>query len=164
MSPVIGLILKRIMRISSYIFSSGGLTPKAFFRLLRISTTSLLFFLLIGYNVIMLKQKIYQDQIQALKKHDQEKLSILRYILAQIKNQEIEKKSSQSKGGLDLTDDETISVLRKNVKELNESIESFKKGGRQDLVLEYQKQLQVVSSYLPKELSDEELEQEIEKF
>ena len=112
----------------------------------------------------MLKQKIYQDQIQALKKHDQEKLSILRYILAQIKNQEIEKKSSQSKGGLDLTDDETISVLRKNVKELNESIESFKKGGRQDLVLEYQKQLQVVSSYLPKELSDEELEQEIEKI
>ena len=112
----------------------------------------------------MLKQQIFTDQIQALKKHDQEKLSILRYILAQIKNQEIDKKTPESKGISELTDDETTLVLRKIAKELNESIAAFKKGGRQDLISEYQKQLQVVSAYLPKELSDAELRQEIEKI
>ena len=112
----------------------------------------------------MLKQQIFTDQIQALKKHNQEKLSILRYILAQIKNQEIDKKTPESKGISELTDDETTLVLRKIAKELNESIAAFKKGDRQDLISEYQKQLQVVSSYLPKDLSDAELKQEIEKI
>jgi len=112
----------------------------------------------------MLKQQIFTDQIQALKKHDQEKLSILRYILAQIKNQEIDKNTPESKGISELTDDETALVLRKIAKELNESIAAFKKGDRQDLISEYQKQLQVVSSYLPKDLSDAELKQEIEKI
>ena len=112
----------------------------------------------------MLKQQIFTDQIQALKKHDQEKLSILRYILAQIKNHEIDKKTPESKGISELTDDETTLVLRKIAKELNESIAAFKKGDRQDLISEYQKQLQVVSAYLPKELSDAELRQEIEKI
>ena len=112
----------------------------------------------------MLKQKLLDDQIQALKNRDKEKLSILRYILAQIKNKEIEKKPSESGGKSDLTDEETTSVLRKIAKELNESIEAFKKGEREDLVFEYQKQLQVVSSYLPKELSDAELKKEIEKI
>ena len=112
----------------------------------------------------MLKQQIFTDQIQALKKHDQEKLSILRYILAQIKNQEIDKNTPESKGISELTDDETALVLRKIAKELNESIAAFKKGDRQDLISEYQIQLQVVSSYLPTDLSDAELKQEIEKI
>lgn len=105
----------------------------------------------------MIKEKMIRDQITALKNHDQEKLSILRYILAQIKNKEIDKKS-------DLTDEEVISALRKITKELSESIEAFKKGKREGLVLDYQKQLEVVSSFLPKELSDEELKKEIEKI
>ena len=105
----------------------------------------------------MLKQKLVDDQIQALRNHDQENLSILRYILAQIKNKEIEKRS-------DLTDDETTMVLRKISKELHESIEAAKLGKREGLVTEYQQQLQLVSSYLPKELSDEQLKKEIEKI
>lgn len=104
----------------------------------------------------MLRQKIVADQIQALKNHDQEKLSTLRYILAQIKNKEIDEKS-------DLNDQEVISILRKISKELNESIEAFKKGGRDDLISGSQKQLQLVLTYLPKEMSDEELKKEIEK-
>jgi len=105
----------------------------------------------------MLKQKLVDDQIQALKNHDQPRLSILRYILAQIKNKEIEKRS-------DLKDEETTMVLRKIAKELNESIEAAKSGKREDLVLENQKQLSLVSTYLPKEISDEELKKEIEKI
>ena len=112
------------------------------------------------YNEIMLRQKIVTDQIQALKNHDQEKLTILRYILAQIKNKEIDKNSP---AGEELKDEEIVSILRKIAKELNESIEAFRKGNREDLISNSQKQLVIVSTYLPKEISDEELKKEIEK-
>lgn len=105
----------------------------------------------------MLKDKIYRDQIDALKNHQSEKLTTLRYILAQIKNKEIDNKAN-------LTDQEVTGVLRKIVNELNESIEAFKKGKREVLVSQHQKQLEVVSSYLPKEISDENLKKEIEKI
>ncbi len=103
----------------------------------------------------MLKDKIQNDQIAALKSGDREKSDTLRYILAQIKNKEIDKRS-------DLTDEEVVNVLRKVAKDLNESIEAFKKGKRNDLVDEYQKQHELVASYLPKEMTDEELKKEIE--
>lgn len=112
------------------------------------------------YNEIMLRKKIVDDQIAALKKHDQEKLSFLSYILAQIKYKEIEKSPS---GGGELNDEETITVLRRIAKELHESIEAFRKGKRADLVSVYQKQLDIVSTYLPKEMSDADLKKEIEK-
>ncbi|MBI2641723.1 GatB/YqeY domain-containing protein [Candidatus Roizmanbacteria bacterium] len=104
----------------------------------------------------MLRQKIQSDQIAALKEKNSEKLSLLRYILSQIKYKEIDKKAQ-------LTDEEVVSVLGKIAKELNESIEAAKKGKRDDLVDQNQKQLEIVSPYLPKELSDEELKKEIDK-
>ena len=112
----------------------------------------------------MIKQTIVDDQITALKNHDREKLSLLQYILAQIKNKAIDKIPSDPKGKADLTDEEVVAVLRKIAKELNESIEAFKKGGRLDLVKENQKQLEMLSVYLPKEISDDELKKEIEKI
>ncbi len=105
----------------------------------------------------MLIQILTQDQIQALKNHDQEKVTTLRYILAQIKNKEIDKKAQ-------LTDDEILNVLRKIVKELKESIEAFQKGRREDLIEEYQKQLDFVTAYLPKEILEVELKKEIERL
>ena len=63
----------------------------------------------------MLLGKIQTDQLSALKARDQEKLNILRYILAQINYKKIDKKS-------DLTDDEIVQVLRKVQKELDEKI------------------------------------------
>lgn len=105
----------------------------------------------------MLKQKLQQDQIAALKNQEKEKLNVLRYILSLIKNKEIDKKQ-------DLTDDEIILILKKFAKELNESIEAFKKGGREELASEYQRQLLIVEKYLPQPLSQEELKKEIEKI
>ena len=113
----------------------------------------------------MLKQKIVDEQIQALKNRKQEKLSTLRYILAQIKNKEIEKRSFDStQDKSDLIDDEVILVLRKIAKELNESIDAAELGNRQDLVLQYQKQLEILNAYLPKEMSNEDLKKEIDKI
>jgi len=102
----------------------------------------------------MLKQKLQDDQLQALKSGQKEKLSVVRYILAQIKNKEIEKQS-------ELSDEDVVGVLKKIAKELRESVEAFEKGGRKDLVDEYKKQLDIVLPYLPQELSDEELEKAI---
>ena len=104
----------------------------------------------------MLRQKLQDDQIVALKSGDKTKLNVLRFILAQIKNKEIDKKS-------DLNDEEALVVLRKVIKELKESVEAFEKGGRKDLLDDNKKQLEIASAYLPAEISDEELKQEIEK-
>lgn len=105
----------------------------------------------------MIKQKLQDDQVAALKSGEKDKLLVLRYILAQIQNKEIEKRT-------DLTDDEVISVLKKIAKELKESVGSFEKGGRTDLVSEYKKQLDILTPYLPQELSDEELTKAINEL
>ena len=94
------------------------------------------------------------EQITALKSKDTVKLQTIRGIIAQIKNKEIEKKAP-------LSEDEVLSVIKKAKKELLESIESFTKGGRADLIDESQKQLAIVNAYLPPELTDEELQKAI---
>src|SRR3989338_10115404 len=111
------------------------------------------------YNMIvsMLLGKIQTDQLSALKARDQEKLNILRYILAQINYKKIDKKS-------DLTDYEIVQVLRKVQKELDETIESAKQAKRENLRNDAEKQKAVVTQYLPKEISDEEVKKEIEKI
>jgi hypothetical protein len=105
----------------------------------------------------MLRQKLQDDQLAALKSGDKTKLEILRFILAQVKNKEIDKKS-------DLNDEETVLVLKKITKELKESIDAFEKGGRKDLGDSSKKQLEIISLYLPTEISDEELKSEVEKI
>ena len=107
------------------------------------------------YNYHMLRQKLQDDQIAALKAGDKTKLGVLRFILAQIKNKEIDKRS-------ELNDEETMTVLRKVIKELKESVEAFEKGGRKELAEDSKKQLDFASFYLPAEISDEELKKEIE--
>lgn len=105
----------------------------------------------------MLTQKLQDDQVQALKSGDKDRLSVLRYILAQIQNKKIEKQA-------ELSDDDVIAVLKKAAKELKESVEAFEKGGRKDLVSEYKKQLDILTPYLPKEMSDEELTKAIDEL
>jgi len=105
----------------------------------------------------MLKQQIREDQVQALKNKDRQKLTTLRFILSQIQNKEIAKQK-------ELDENETVDVIKKFAKELNESIDAFQKGNRADLLAESQKQLAIVNAYLPPEISDEELKSEIEKI
>jgi len=105
----------------------------------------------------MLRQKLQDDQIAALKAGDKTRLNVLRFILAQIKNKEIDKKS-------DLNDEEVLIVLRKVIKELKESVEAFEKGERKELAEDSKKQLEIASVYLPAEISDSELKGEVEKI
>ena len=105
----------------------------------------------------MIQQKIQKDLIIAMKSGKTETVNILRYILAQIKNKEIEKKG-------ELTDEELVQVLRKIAKELKESIEAFEKGGRVDLVTDSKKQLDLLNPYLPQEMLDEDLKKAIQSI
>ena len=108
----------------------------------------------------MLRQKLQNDSLVALKSGDKTKLGILRFILAQIKNKEIDKNPP---AGGELTDEETLVVLRKVIKELKESVEAFEKGGRIELADDSKKQLEIASVYLPAEISDEQLKNEVGK-
>ncbi len=98
----------------------------------------------------MILQQLQAEQITALKSKETLKLQTIRGIIAQIKNREIDKHAP-------LLEEECIEVIKKIKKEYSESIDSFVKGGRTDLLEEAQKQLAFVSAYLPPEISDEEL-------
>lgn len=116
-------------------------------------------FFLIEYNYGMLRQKLQQEQLEALKNGNAVKLTTVRYIMSQIKNKEIDKNPPT---GAELNDEEVVTILRKIAKELKESIDAFTKGKRDDLVQKSRVQLDIVSSYLPQEIPDEELKKEID--
>lgn len=105
----------------------------------------------------MLKEKMQQDQITALKSGEKEKLNALRYIVSQMKYKEIEKQSP-------LTDEDVVAIIRKQVKELSEASEIAKKQNRPDLIEENSKQIAIYKEYLPAEISDKELEAEVQKL
>lgn len=105
----------------------------------------------------MLHQKLQEEQIKALKSGEKQKLDTLRYVIAQIKNKEIEKKE-------ELNDEEVISTLQKIKKELQESIDAAEKGGRTELIADNKAQLEIISAYLPEELSNEAIEKEIDRL
>ena len=102
----------------------------------------------------MLRQKLQDDQLSALKAGNKDVLEIIRFVLAKVKNQEIEKKE-------ELSDEETLVILKKVLRELNESKDAAVKADRKDLIDQNEKQIAVLSPYLPQELSDEELGKEI---
>jgi len=105
-----------------------------------------------------LRNQIQQDINKALKKKEKQKLSILRFLNAQIQNKEIEK------GRKKLADEEIIKLMRKQVKELKESLSFFEKGKREDLIKKTKTEIEILKTYLPQQLSDEQLEKEVEKI
>ena len=104
----------------------------------------------------MLTTKIQEDQLAALKAKDSVTLDSLRLLSAELKNKQIDV-------GHELTDEEAMGVIRKQVKQLTDAKEMFEKGGRADLVAENEAQITVLSAYLPTEISDEELRTEVER-
>ncbi len=105
----------------------------------------------------MIKNKLQEDQKKAMKASEKEKVMVLRYVLSRIKNLEIEKQR-------ELSDEEIVRLLRKIVKEIKEVIEVARKAKRSNIVKENEFQYKVISSYLPPEISDAKLREEIEKM
>lgn len=98
--------------------------------------------------------KIEVDLTEALKEKDEVKISILRFLLAQIHNAQIAKGKSSP-----LTDSEVKAEIGKEVRRHKESIEAFEKAQRVDLVEREKKELEILETYLPPSLTDDKVSQ-----
>jgi uncharacterized protein len=102
----------------------------------------------------MIRERIKEETKQAMLTHDSEKLSTLRLISAALKDKDIAARPAGKTDGI--SDEEILSLLQSMIKQRNESIEMYKKGARQDLVDKEQAEINVIQSFLPQQLSDEE--------
>jgi uncharacterized protein len=101
----------------------------------------------------MLTDKITADMKDAMRTKDAARLSTLRLLKSAVEYYKIEKKQEQ------LTDADVTVVIKKQIKQRQDSIEGFEKGGRADLVEKEKAELAVLKSYLPEELSPAQLEE-----
>jgi len=97
-----------------------------------------------------LKQKLADDLKQAMREGDKVKRSAIRLAMAAIKNTEIARQAV-------LEDGDILSVITKEVRQRKESIEAFKKGGRQELVAIEEAEMAVLEQYLPQQMSRDEI-------
>ena len=100
-----------------------------------------------------LKKQIDDKLNQALKAKDKNTYPTLRLIVSAIKDVEI---AGRSKGQKDINESDIIALLKKMIKQRNESCEVYKKAGRNELLENETKEIEVISNFLPKQLSEEE--------
>ncbi|MGM0578605.1 MAG: GatB/YqeY domain-containing protein [Myxococcota bacterium] len=97
-----------------------------------------------------LRDTLQEDMKAAMKARDRDRLGTIRMLLSEVKNAAIDK-------GRDLSEDEEISLLATQAKRRRESIESYEKGGRDDLAAKEQAELDVIEEYLPRPLTADEV-------
>ncbi len=105
----------------------------------------------------MLEEKILNDYKEAMKKRDTLKSSVLSCLRADIMNTALAKKKNN------LDDNEVLSVIKKQVKQHQDSVEQFAKGNRPELAEKEKKEMDILKSYLPPEMPAEEINKIIEE-
>ena len=100
-----------------------------------------------------LKNQIEEKLNQSLKNKDKNTYPGLRLIVSAIKDAEIANRTKEKK---ELSDSDIMGILKKMIKQRNESCEVYKKAGRQELLKTEQKEIEIISTFLPKQLSEEE--------
>jgi uncharacterized protein YqeY len=100
-----------------------------------------------------LRIQIEEKLNQALKAKDKNIYPTLRLVVSAIKDAEI---AGRSKGQKEMTDGDITAILKKMIKQRNESCEVYKKAGRNELLENETKEIEVISVFLPKQLSEEE--------
>ena len=100
-----------------------------------------------------IQEEIDADLKDAMRSRDAERLSVLRMVKSALTNAAIEKHGAA--GGL--ADSEALGVIRKQVKQRLDSIESFEKGGRPELASKERKEIDFLTEYLPKPLGEDEI-------
>jgi len=101
----------------------------------------------------MFKKKLQEELRQSMLAKDVLKTSVLRLLLSAINYYEIQKGGA----GYEATDKDVLSVIQKEAKQRKESIEQFKNAGRQELVDKETKELEILKTYLPEQMSKEEI-------
>lgn len=99
-----------------------------------------------------LSERLTDDMKQAMKSQDKFKLTTIRMMRASVKNMEIELKRP-------LEDNEVLDILSREIKIRKDSLQEFKKAGRDDLVTGLAAEIEIISQYLPEQLTEEEIQE-----
>ena len=104
----------------------------------------------------MMREKILNDLKEAMKNKDKERLTVIRMIKGAMQMEELKLKR-------ECNDDEIIGIIAKQIKTRKESVAEFTKAAREDLVEQTQKEIDLLTTYMPEQLSEEEVLKEIDK-
>ena len=107
----------------------------------------------------MLRENINNAVKDAMRAKDERKLSTLRMVNSTIKNADI---AARGEGKPPLSDADLLGVFQKMIKQRQESVEMYKKGERADLVKQEEEEIAIISAYLPKQMSEQEMTAAIE--
>jgi uncharacterized protein YqeY len=102
---------------------------------------------------VTLAQRVDEDLKQAMREKNATKLGVLRMLKSALKYSAIEKSGAEG----ELNDSEAAQVIRKQVRQRQDSIESFEKGGRAELAAKEKNELSILQSYLPQPMTAEEI-------
>ena len=105
-------------------------------------------------------EQIKSDLITAMKAQEKFKLEVLRMLKSALMNEEIQLGGN----GSGLTDEQVLAVIKREVKKRNSSIEEYEKYGKTETVEQLKQEVEVLSVYLPPEMSDEELEKKVDEI
>jgi uncharacterized protein len=102
----------------------------------------------------MLRDDINNALKEAMKAREERRVSCLRMVNAAIKDRDIE---ARGLGKGPLSDEELLGLFQKMIKQRQDSVEAYQKGGRADLVAQEQEEIAIISSYLPKQMSEDDM-------
>lgn len=102
------------------------------------------------------QEKINNDLKEAMKSGDKFKLSVLRMLKSALQLEAIKEKK-------ELSDEEVMGVIKRNVKQRKDSIAEFEKYNKQEEIVNLEKEIEILKAYLPEELSEEQIDEEISK-
>ena len=105
----------------------------------------------------MLKEKLLEDLKNSMKEKNIVRKNVIQMVRAAILQIEKEK-------GIEVDDNKILEIIAKEVKTRNDSLEDFEKGGREDLVKQAKEEIEILSEYLPKQLSRDEVKEEVQKI
>lgn len=105
----------------------------------------------------MLKEKLMDDLKNSMKEKNTVRKNVIQMVRAGILQIEKDK-------GIEVDDNKILEIIAKEVKTRNDSLEDFEKGGRADLVEQAKQEIEILSEYLPKQLTREELKEKLEKI
>jgi len=100
----------------------------------------------------MLLEQIEKDYINAMKTKNDSVVSVLRMVKSALQNEKI-------KAGKELSNNDAIKIIQREIKQRKDSIENYQAGGRIELVKQEQSEMEILEKYLPEQLSDKELTQ-----
>ncbi|MRJ03145.1 MAG: GatB/YqeY domain-containing protein [Epsilonproteobacteria bacterium] len=104
-----------------------------------------------------LKAKLQQDLKDAMKSGDTFKRDTIRFLMSALKQVEVDERR-------ELSDTDIMKIIQKGIKQRQEAAQQYREGGREDLYQKEMGEIEILQSYLPKQLSDGELRQEVEKI